>query len=399
MRVVLGVSGGIAAYKAAALCSALVQRGDDVDVVMTEGARRFVAPLTFAALTQRPVLEDLWDAPETIPHIALARGADVIAIVPATAHVIASLALGLASDLLGNIVLAARGPLVVAPAMNSAMYDHAATRGHLATLAARGATIVPPGTGFLAEREPGVGRLAETEAILAALDRAWGGARDLAGERVLVTAGPPREAIAPVRFFPTASTGPRGSELARPARRRGAHVELVLGPTLVEPPPDVGLTRVTSAREMHEAALARIAGCTIAIATAAVSDFRPATSYARKVKKDAAELALALERTPDIVRALGDASPATFLVGFAAETHDVETYAREKLVAKGLHAIAVNDVGRAGIGFGTGENELVVLWPGGREALARAPKALLADRLLDALLRIRAAAAAPSGRA
>ncbi len=390
MRVVLGVAGGIAAYKAVALCSALVQRGDDVDVVMTGGARRFIAPLTFAALTHRPVLGSLWDAPETIPHIALARSADAVAIVPATANVIAKLALGLADDLLGNIALAARVPLIVAPAMNSAMYEHPATQGHLATLATRGVTIVEPGTGFLAERENGIGRLADLAAILGALDAACGRRRDLCGERVLITAGPTREALDPVRFLSNASTGTMGIELARAALARGADVDLVLGPTLLEPPSGVRLARVTSAREMCDAALAWAAGATIVIATAAVSDFRPVRSYGRKVKKEAVELTLALERTPDIVAALAAASPATFLVGFAAETHDAEAYAREKLRAKALDAIAVNDVAAPGIGFGTGENELVLLWPGdGREALGRASKAELAKRLWDALLRVR----------
>lgn len=399
MRVVLGVTGGIAAYKAAALCSALVQRGDEVDVVLTEGARRFIAPLTFAALTRRPVLEGLWDAPETIPHIALARAADVIAIAPATAVTLAKLALGLADDLLGNIALAARVPLVVAPAMNSAMYEHPATRAHLTTLAARGVAIVAPGTGFLAEREYGVGRLAETSEILAAIDAACGRSHDLDGERVLVTAGPTREALDPVRFLSNASTGTMGIELARAALRRGADVDLVLGPTLVEPPPGVRLARVTTAREMHDAALGWVGTATIAIATAAVSDFRPVRSFGHKVKKDAAELTLELERTPDILAALGRSSPGTFLVGFAAETHDAETYAREKLRAKSLDAIAVNDVGASGIGFGTGENELVLLWSGdGREELGRAPKAQLADRLLDALLRVRERSGAGAAR-
>lgn len=391
MRIVLGVAGGIAAYKAAALCSTLVQRGDEVDVVLTDGARRFIAPLTFAALTRRPVLEGLWDAPETIPHIALARRADAIAIVPATANVIAKLALGIADDLLGNIALAGRGPLVVAPAMNSAMYEHPATQGHLATLAARGVTIVAPGTGFLAERETGIGRLADPEAILDALDAACGRGRDLAGERVLITAGPTREALDPVRFLSNASTGTMGIELARAALRRGADVDLVLGPTLVPPPPGVRLARVTSAREMYDAALGWAPGATIAIASAAVSDFRPVRSYGRKVKKDDADLTLALERTPDILMALAQASPGTFLVGFAAETHDAEAYAREKLRAKGLAAIAVNDVAAPDVGFGTGDNELVLLWPGdGREALGRAPKTELAHRLWDALVRVRA---------
>jgi len=390
-RIVLGVAGGIAAYKAASLCSALVQRGDAVDVVLTENAERFIGALTFAALTQRPVLSKLWDAPETIPHIALARTADVVAIVPATANVIAKLALGIADDLLTNVALATRAPLVIAPAMNVAMYEHDATQTHVRTLAARGVTIVPPGSGFLAEREIGVGRLAEQDAILAALDRVLARRDELAGERVLITAGPTRETIDPVRFLSNASTGTMGIELAREALARGAHVDLVLGPTDVEPPASVRLARVVSAQEMHAAVMARAPGATIAIATAAVSDFRPVERFTDKVKKDDAPASIALERTPDILAELGRRKNGTFLVGFAAETSEIETHAREKLERKHLDAIAVNDVSAQGSGFGRGENELVLLWPGGgREALGRASKPELAARLWDALLRVRA---------
>jgi phosphopantothenoylcysteine decarboxylase/phosphopantothenate--cysteine ligase len=390
-RIVLGVAGGIAAYKAASLCSALVQRGDTVDVVLTENAERFIGALTFAALTQRPVLSNLWDAPETIPHIALARSADVVAIVPATANVIAKLALGIADDLLTNVALATRAPLVIAPAMNVVMYEHEATQTHLRTLAARGVTIVPPGSGFLAEREIGVGRLAEQDAILAALGRVLARRDELAGERVLITAGPTRETIDPVRFLSNASTGTMGIELAREAVARGAHVDLVLGPTDVEPPGNVSLARVVSADEMHAAVMARAPAATIAIATAAVSDFRPVQTFSDKVKKDDAPASIALERTPDILAELGARKNGTFLVGFAAETSEIEAHAREKLERKHLDAIAVNDVSAEGSGFGRGANELVLLWPGGgREALGRASKPELAARLWDALLRVRA---------
>jgi len=389
VRIVLGVAGGIAAYKAAALCSALVQRGDEVDVVMTEGAGRFVGALTFAALTRKPVLESLWEAPETIPHIALARSADVIAIVPATANVIAKLALGIADDLLANIALAARVPLVVAPAMNSAMYEHPATQAHLVALRARGVTIVDPGFGFLAERETGFGRLAEQATILAALDATVSRTRDLVGERVLVTAGPTREAIDPVRFLSNASTGTMGIELAREALARGAEVDLVLGPTSVSPPAAARVTRVVSAQEMYEATLARAGEADIAIATAAVVDWRPVEQFTNKVKKHDGNSELALERTPDILAALAERKNGTFVVGFAAETRDAEMYGLQKLAGKGLDAIAVNDVSLHGSGFGTGENELVLLWPGGREELGRAGKGELARRMWDALLRVR----------
>jgi phosphopantothenoylcysteine decarboxylase/phosphopantothenate--cysteine ligase len=390
VRIVLGVAGGIAAYKAAALCSALVQRGDDVDVVMTDGAQHFVGAATFAALARKPVLTSLWDAPETIPHIALARSADVIAIVPATANVLAKLALGLADDLLTNIALAARVPLVIAPAMNSAMYEHPATCEHLRTLAERGVTIVAPESGFLAERETGVGRLAAQDAILAAIDAAAATSRELAGQRVIVTAGPTRETIDPVRFISNASTGTMGIELAREALARGAVVDLVLGPTLVEPPSGAHVVRVTSAQEMHDAVMAHAAGADIAIASAAVADVRPVHRFDHKVKKRDIATTLDLERTPDILAALGAQKNGTFLVGFAAETRDFEASGRAKLEAKHLDAIAVNDVSGSDAGFGTGANELVLLLRGGgREALGRASKRELARRLWDALGRAR----------
>jgi phosphopantothenoylcysteine decarboxylase/phosphopantothenate--cysteine ligase len=387
-RILLGVAGGIAAYKAAALCSALVQRGDTVDVVMTEGAERFIAPLTFAALTQRPVLASLWEAPETIPHIALARAADVLAIVPATAQVLAKLALGLADDLLTNIALATRSPLVVAPAMNVAMFEHFATREHLATLAARGVRIVPPGTGFLAERENGVGRLAEQDAILAAIDGALARARELQGQRVVITAGPTREAIDPVRFLSNASTGTMGIELAREALARGARVDLVLGPTLLEPPPGADIVRVTTAQEMYDATLARAPHADVAIASAAVADWRPTERHAHKVKKHDAPEAIALERTPDILAALGKRKNGTYLIGFAAETQDFERNAREKLVRKRLDAIAVNDVSGTA-GFGPGESDLRLLFARGASDLGHGSKRELARRLWDAVSRER----------
>lgn len=388
-RIVLGVAGGIAAYKAAALCSALVQRGDEVDVVMTDGAQRFIGALTFAALTRRPVLASLWDAPETIPHIALARAADVVVIAPATANVLAKLALGIADDVLCNVALATRAPLIVAPAMNDAMYEHPATQANLATLTARGVQVVAPEVGFLAEREIGVGRLAERESLLAAIDVALAQTIDLSGDRVLITAGATREAIDPVRFLSNASTGTMGVELAREALARGATVDLVLGPTLVEPPRGAHVARVTSAQEMYDATLARAAQATIAIASAAVADWRPVTTHAHKVKKHDAPIALELERTPDILAALGNRKNGTYLIGFAAETDDLEAHAREKLVAKHLDAIAVNDVSPAAGGFGTGESELVLLWDGGRVPLGRGPKRVLARRMWDALVRLR----------
>ena len=388
-RVLLGVSGGIAAYKAASLASRLVQAGAVLDVVLTADAQRFVGVATFAALARRPVHTSLWERSEEIPHIALARENEVVAIVPATANTIAKLALGLADDLLTNVALATRAPLVIAPAMNTAMLEHPATRANLDVLRARGATIVDPEVGFLAEREHGAGRLAGEEALLAAIAGVLERRGELCGERVLITAGPTREPIDPVRFLSNAASGTQGIELAREALARGAEVELVLGPTPLEPPAGARTTRVTTAREMDAAVRERAGDATIAIATAAVSDWRPATTHEHKVKKGAEPPPLALERNPDVLANLGAAKGGLFLVGFAAETEAFEANAREKLARKNLDAIAVNDVGGER-GFGGVENALVLLWGSeGRRDLGRGSKRELAARLWDAIVALK----------
>jgi phosphopantothenoylcysteine decarboxylase/phosphopantothenate--cysteine ligase len=277
--------------------------------------------------------------------------------------------------LLTNAALAARIPIVLAPAMNSAMYEHPATRANLALLAARGVTLVEPGSGFLAERERGVGRLAEQDAIVAALDAVLTRPEDLAGERVLITAGPTREALDPVRFLSNASTGTMGIELAREALARGARVDLILGPTQLEAPSGADVSHVTTAQQMYDAA---------------VADWRPRVASAHKVKKNDGPATLELERTPDVLAALGERKGSAFVVGFAAETDAHEANAREKLRAKHLDAIAVNDVsGEAG--FGPGDNALVLLWGSeGRRDLGRASKRELARAMWDALLDLRA---------
>jgi phosphopantothenoylcysteine decarboxylase/phosphopantothenate--cysteine ligase len=388
-RVLLGVTGGIAAYKAAALASRLVQAGAVLDVVLTADALRFVGAATFAGLSRRPVYTSLWERVEEIPHIALARENEVVAIVPSTANTLAKLANGIADDLLTNVVLASRAPLVVAPAMNTAMLEHEATRANLALLRARGATIVDPEVGFLAEREHGAGRLASEEALVAAIEAALRRTRDLAGERVLITAGPTREPIDPVRFLSNASSGTQGIELAREALARGAEVDLVLGPTSLEPPAEARTTRVGTAREMEAAVRERAGEATIAIATAAVADWRPATTHPHKVKKTDDPQALALERNPDILAGLGANKNGLFLVGFAAETEAVEANAREKLVRKHLDAIAVNDVAGER-GFGAVENALVLLWGrDGRKDLGSGSKRELAARLWDAIVELK----------
>lgn len=390
-RVLLGVCGGIAAYKAAALVSRLVQQGAEIDVILTDAAQRFVGAATFAALARRAVWTSLWERSDEIPHIRLVREADVLAIVPATADVVAKLANGIADDLLTNAALAARIPIVIAPAMNGAMLEHPATVANLATLASRGVTIVPPETGFLAERERGPGRLAGEDAIVAALEHVLAERTGLVGERVLITAGPTREAIDPVRFISNAATGTIGIELAREALARGAEVDLVLGPTHLAPPLGARVQRVTSAREMADATFAFAPEATIVIATAAVADWRPATVLAAKVKKTEDVTSVALERNPDILAALGARDRHAFLVGFAAETEEHEANAREKLVRKQLDAIAVNDVSGER-GFGSGENAYVVLWGrDGRRDLGRGPKRELAVRMWDVLTEIRAA--------
>jgi phosphopantothenoylcysteine decarboxylase / phosphopantothenate---cysteine ligase len=388
-RVLLGVCGGIAAYKAAALASRIVQRGAELDVILTAEAQHFIGVATFAALARRRVWTSMWERTEEIPHIALVRNAEVFAIVPATANVIAKLAQGIADDLLTNAALAARIPIVIAPAMNTAMLEHPATVANLRTLEARGVTIVAPESGFLAERETGAGRLAGEDAIIDAIEATLARTRDLTGERVLITAGPTREPIDPVRFLSNASTGTMGIELAREALARGATVDLVLGPTSLTPPTDAQVERVTTAREMERATLAHADGATIAIATAAVADWRPAETHTSKVKKTDGPQTLALERNPDILAALGARKNGTFLVGFAAETDAHEANAREKLVRKHLDAIAVNDVSGER-GFGADDSALTVLWGAdGSRALPSASKRVLAGGLWDTILAIR----------
>ncbi len=387
-RILLGVCGGIAVYKIAALTSTLVQRGAIVDVIMTPEAERFVGALTFSSLTARPAYTSLWDAPERIPHIRLVREAQVMLIAPATANTIAKLAQGIADDLVTTAALAARIPIVVAPAMNAAMYEHPATQANLRTLRERGYEFVDPERGFLAERESGIGRLASEEALLEALDRVLTRAHQLAGVRVLVTAGPTREAFDPIRFVSNASTGATGIAVAHEAARRGADVTLLLGPTLLEAPAGVTTHRFTSAQELLDLALSHGARADLVIATAAVSDWRPAQRAENKLKKTDEDLAVQMVRNPDVLATLAERNDDAFLVGFAAETEAHEANAREKLERKGLSAIVVNDV-RGERGFGVGENALTLLWKDGRKELGTASKPELASRLLDAIGELR----------
>ncbi len=384
-RVLLGGCGGIAAYKIAALTSTLVQRGVVVDVIMTKEAEQFVGPLTFSSLTARPVYSSLWDAPERIPHIRLVREAQLVLVAPATANILSKLAQGIADDLLTTALLAARVPVLIAPAMNSAMYDNAATQENLRTLRERGYAFVDPESGFLAERESGTGRLAAEERLLEAIETTLKRTQSLRGKRVAITAGPTREAFDPIRFVSNAATGSMGIALAREAAARGGDVTLLLGPTQCEAPSGVRVVRFTTAQELHDAAQREAVGADLTIATAAVADFRPAQTSESKLKKGESDLTLRMERTPDVLAALGECKGSTFLVGFAAETDDHERNAREKLARKHLDAIVVNDV-RGERGFGTGANTLTLLHgTTGRKELGTAEKSILAARLLDAI--------------
>ncbi len=383
-RVLLGVTGGVAAYKAAALVSTLVQRGAIVDVILTAEAEQFIGSLTFASLTARPVYTSLWDAPERIPHIRLVREAQVALIVPATANVIAKLAHGIADDLLTTALLAARIPIVVAPAMNDAMYRNEATQQNLRTLRERGYTFVDPESGFLAERERGIGRLASEEAILQTLETVLTRTQSLAGKSVAITAGPTREAFDPVRFVSNPSTGETGIALAREAALRGADVTLILGPTHLESPPGVRTVHVQSAQEMYEAAMEHAVSADLVIASAAVSDWRPEHAETQKRKKNDEDLTVRMVRNPDVLAAIGESKGSSFLVGFAAETEDHEANAREKLWRKHLDAIAVNDVSE-NRAWGAQRNALTLLWNDGKRDLGQASKAVLAARLLDAI--------------
>jgi phosphopantothenoylcysteine decarboxylase/phosphopantothenate--cysteine ligase len=397
--VVLGVTGCIGAYKACEVLRELQRRGADVRVVMTEAATRFVTPLTFEALSRRPVFHDQWaGAPEgDIRHISFADEADLLLVAPATANSIGKFARGIADDPLSTLYLATRAPVLVAPAMNVNMYEHPAFRENLDALRARGVSVVEPGTGYLACGWLGQGRLAEpaeiVDAALAILERR----RDLEGEAVLVTAGPTVEDVDPVRFVSNRSTGRMGYRLAEAARDRGARVVLVSGPTSLAAPHGVELVPVRSAEEMQAAVLARYDAVTIAIAAAAVSDYRPATVAGSKLKKQPGPMALELVRTPDILKGLGERKGGRILVGFAAETDDLVAHARAKLEGKNLDLIVANDVTAEGAGFAGETNAGFLLRrDGDRVELPPGSKRAMAERILDEVVALRAARRSPA---
>jgi phosphopantothenoylcysteine decarboxylase/phosphopantothenate--cysteine ligase len=388
-RVLLGVTGGIAAYKSCILTRLLTQAGATVQVVMTPSATRFVGTDTFAALSGRPAYTEVWQEPGSVLHVRLARGADLSVIAPATANVIAKLSAGIADDLITSTLLEATCPLVVAPAMHSGMWEHPATQSNVRALQERGTVVVGPARGPLAAGDEGVGRMAEPEDIMAALEEVASRGRDLAGRRIVVTAGPTWEPIDPVRFVGNRSTGRMGFAVAREAFGRGADVTLVVGPGTVEPPDGPRVVRVATAEEMRMAVLEAADDADAVIMAAAVADFRPKDAAPGKLKKEEVAPLLELVPTPDILAELGGVKGDRVLVGFAAETADIEVSGRAKLVAKGLDLLVANEVGREGTGFGSESNYAAILSrTGDDEPLREWTKAELAAAVCDRLTKM-----------
>ena len=397
-RIVFGVCGGIAAFKVAGWVSNLRKEEVRVTVVMTEAGSRFVAPLTFAALSGNKVYTDMFDSRtvEQIPHISLARDNDLIMVAPATAQTIAKLAHGMADDLLSTVILAAAAPVVIYPAMNSRMYSHPATQANLARLREFGYHVIEPASGLMACGEDGPGRLPEWEEAREMLLAVFSPS-DLVGYRVLVTAGPTREFIDPARFLSNPSTGKMGYWLARTAKRRGAEVVLVSGPVALPPPAGVKTIQVTTAAEMHQAVLEHYQEATVLVKAAAVADFRVETVAGHKVKKDEASPVINLQRNPDILKDIGERKKAAgrgpLLVGFAAESQAHLAEGRRKLLEKNLDLIVVNDILGSDSGFGVDSNRVTMLdRDGGEETLDLLPKEEVADRIWDRVLQL------PAGR-
>lgn len=398
-QIVMGITGGIAVYKAAELVRQFRRRDAAVDVIMTRNAQQFVAPLTFQTISGRPVFTDLFAGyqPE-IAHIALADRADILIIAPATANIIAKIASGLADDLLSTVVLATTAPLLIAPAMNTRMWENPATRDNVKKLIERGATIVEPSTGELACGYEGKGRLAELEDIVEkTLDIL--ATKDFRGERILITAGPTHESIDPVRMLTNRSSGKMGYALARASSRRGAQVTLVTGPTSLMPPAHIHTIQVTSAFEMDKAVSHHYRSCSIIIKAAAVSDYRPQKSFREKMKKTHKTLTLELERNPDILYKMGKNKGNRFLVGFAAETKNLISHAKAKLDRKNLDLIVVNHALQKDGGFGSDKNEVTIIdYEGKVETIPRLEKSELADRILDKIKAVKAEKTASAGQ-
>ncbi len=395
MKVALGVTGGIAAYKAAELVRLLQDRGIRVQVVMTSAAQEFVRPLTFAALSGEKVITDLFGAGSEDPnidsaveHIAVAQAIDALVVAPATADVIAKFAHGEANDFLTTLFLATTTPVVIAPAMNVNMWDNAATQTNIQTLKARGVTIVEPDSGYLACGMVGAGRLAANETIVLAVLKALKAEQDLAGETVLITAGPTREPIDPVRYIGNRSSGKMGYALAEAALRRGAKVILISGPTALKPPASAEIIQVQTAQQMRDAVTEHFAQATIVIKAAAVADFTVRAAD-EKIKRKG-PMTLELEPTIDILAELGAKKGSRIVVGFAAETNDALANARKKLESKSLDAIVLNDVSQPGIGFDSERNAVTILTHAGSETVPETSKWEVAHRVLDAVVKLKA---------
>jgi phosphopantothenoylcysteine decarboxylase/phosphopantothenate--cysteine ligase len=398
--VVLGVGGGIAAYKAAELARALIQRGCAVETVMTAAAQEFVQPLTFAALTGRKVITSMFGArsadevlASSVEHIAVAQRNRLLVVAPATAHLLAQFAHGLAGDFLSTLYLAFQGAVVVCPAMNTAMWDHPATQENLATLRRRGVLVVEPEAGSLACGTIGPGRLADPQRIASFVLRALSSRDDLSGETVLVTAGPTREPLDPVRFISNRSSGKMGYALAEAAAARGAHVILISGPVSLVPPEGVTLVPVQTAVDMYNAVMDHLDPATIIVKTAAVADYHIADIPAQKVKKTAMRLSLEFDPTPDILAELGRRKQDRLLIGFAAETQNMVAEARRKLTSKNCDMVVGNLVSSGdGVGFESDDNEVVLVTrTGDTLPLPLAPKRQIADQILDQALKLRLA--------
>jgi phosphopantothenoylcysteine decarboxylase / phosphopantothenate---cysteine ligase len=397
MKVTVGVSGGIAAYKAAELVRALQKHAIDVHVVMTQAAQQFMQPLTFAALTGHKVVTGMWETPEepegnaasSIEHMEAAQTADALVVAPATANILAKFAHGIADDFLTTLYLATTAPVIVAPAMNVNMWQHPATQASLEALANRNVRIVAPDAGYLACGMVGPGRLAENEAIVAAVLSVLDHRTDLAGETVLVTAGGTREALDPVRFLGNRSSGKMGYAMAEAAQRRGARVILVTAPTALRAPAQCELISVTTTEEMRRAVMSRLDQATIVIKSAAVADYRPRVQAGQKLRRSG-PLTLELEPTGDILREVVEQRRAGMLViGFAAETDDALAHGREKLLRKGADAIVLNDVSREGVGFDSDRNAVTFLTRDRAIELPEMTKRELADHLLDEIVALR----------
>ena len=395
MKVALGVSGGIAAYKAAEIVRLLQERGIRVQVIMTRAAQEFVRPLTFAALSGEKVITDMFavgneqpNIDSAVEHIAVAQSIDALLVAPATADVLARFAQGISSDFLSTLYLATTAPVVVAPAMNVNMWNHPATQANLDILKKRGVKIVEPGDGYLACGMTGPGRLAENGLIVAATLEALGASQELAHETVLITAGPTREKIDPVRYLTNRSSGRMGYALAEAALRRGARVLLVSGPTALTPPGAAEITRVESAEEMRQAVLRLLPEATIVIKTAAVADYRPKATASQKIKRTG-PMSLELEPTADILGEVARHKKSQIVIGFAAETQNALENARKKLASKSLDAIVVNDVSREGVGFDSDRNAVTIITQHDVVEVPETTKWEVAQRVLDQVVRLR----------